>query len=569
MAYSKSPDVYIQEQDLSVYSRGNTTVGAALITPTVKGKVNVPTYINSYNEYLTIFGSSFKSGSDNFEYQGSIFAREYFANGGDGLLVTRIGTGSYAPATGSILATGSVSLFVLETLSDGLVMNNTGGEIPLSNGQLISGSENSIRWEIPAVNTSRGTFDLLIRRGDDNNVRKIILESYTNLSLDPNADNYISKVIGDSVSYYDATNSFIASSGSFDINSNQVRVKEVNVQMYDMLNPDGTIKAMYTASLPLVGTSGSFGGGSDGALLHPQKFYDQISSVNSQGFSSSTNAYNAPIDLLSNTDEYEFNILFTPGICASSHPTIVEAALAMCEERGDALYIVDPTVYGETVQTAITQASGYDSSYGAMYYPWLQIKSPATSKSNWVPPSTLIGGVMAFSDSVSDVWMAPAGFKRGGIPNVIKAERKLSKENRDDLYEGNVNPIATFPNEGLVVYGQKTLQFRQTALDRINVRRLLVKAKTFVKKEALKLLFENNTQITRQGFLNVVNPYFENIQQRQGLYAFQVIMDERLNTNEVIDRNELRGLIRLQPSKTIEAVDITFSITPTGVAFNQ
>lgn len=568
MALNKSAGVYITENDVSIYSRGNAPVGAALITPTVKGRSFVPTVVTSFDEYLKTFGSSYRSGSDNYEYLGSIAAREYFSNGGDALLVTKISTGSYAPASSNIVS-ASTTLFVLETLSDGAIMNNSGSEIALSSGSLVSGSADNIRWEISGVNASRGTFDVVIRRGDDSNNKKIVLESFTQCSLDPNSTNYIANRIGDEVDVYDATNAQLATSGSYSLKSGYVRVKSVNVKMYDMLNPDGTLKTIYTGSLPVSGTSGSFSGASDGALAHPQKFFHEISGTNSQGFTSTTTAYETAINLLSNTDEYDFDVLFLPAITAESHPTVVQSALAMCEARGDAMAIIDPTLFGSGQAEAIDQASGYNSSYGAMYYPWVQLKSPSSTKVNWCPPSTVIAGVLAFNDSVGEHYSAPAGLNRGGLPNVIKAEVKLSKANRDSLYDGNVNPIASFPNSGVVTWGQKTLQFRQTALDRINVRRLLSKAKKFVKQEGNKLLFEANTQLTRLKFLNAVNPYFETIQQRQGLYAFQVKMDEDLNTNEVIDRNELIGQIVLQPAKTIEFINIEFGLTPTGVTFFQ
>ena len=556
MALYKSAGVYITENDFSIYQRGNASVGAALVTPTVKGKSFVPTLVNSFDEYLKIFGSTFKSGSDNYEYLGSIAAREYFSNGGDSLLVTKISTGSYAPATSNIVS-ASTTLFTLETLSDGAIMNNSGSEIALSSGSLVSGSVDNIRWEVTGINPSRGTFDVLIRRGDDSNNRKTILESFSQCSLDPNATNYVARKIGDAIGVYDATNAQIASSGSYELRSNYVRVKSVNVTMYDMLNPDGTLKTIYTASLPISGSSGSFSGASDGALSHPQKFFDQISSTNSQGFGASTTAYSTALNLLSNSDEYDFDLLLIPGITAETHPSVVQSAIAMCEARGDAMVIVDPTSFASTVGEATDQASGFDSSYAAMYFPWIQLKSSSTNKINWCPPSVVIGGVYAFNDTVGEPYYAPAGLNRGGIPNVIKTELKLSKANRDTLYEKNVNPIASFPNSGVVTWGQKTLQFKQTALDRINVRRLLIKAKKFVKAEGLKLLFENNTQRTRLKFLNAVNPYFENIQQKQGLYAFRVEMDEELNTNEVVDRNELIGRILLQPAKSVSYTHLT------------
>ena len=205
----------------------------------------------------------------------------------------------------------------------------------------------------------------------------------------------------------------------------------------------------------------------------------------------------------------------------------------------------------------------------AMYYPWTQIYDSGVGNYVWIPPSTLIGGVYAFNDATSAEWFAPAGLNRGGIDMATQAERKLTHGNRDTLYEGNINPIATFPNSGVVVWGQKTLQKKASALDRVNVRRLLIAAKKFIASATRYLVFEQNTSATRNRFLNIVNPYLESVQQRQGLYAFKVVMDETNNTPDVIDRNQMVGQIFLQPSKTAEFIIIDFNILPTGAAFPE
>ena len=179
----------------------------------------------------------------------------------------------------------------------------------------------------------------------------------------------------------------------------------------------------------------------------------------------------------------------------------------------------------------------------------------------------MIPGVYAFNDRVAAPWFAPAGLNRGGIDMAIRAERKLTQTNRDDLYDSNVNPIATFPNTGVTVYGQKTMQKKASALDRVNVRRLLIAAKKFIASTTKFLVFENNTAATRNRFLSIVNPYFENVQQRQGLYAFKVVMDDSNNTPDVIDRNQMVGQIFLQPAKAAEFIIIDFNILPTGAAF--
>jgi len=187
----------------------------------------------------------------------------------------------------------------------------------------------------------------------------------------------------------------------------------------------------------------------------------------------------------------------------------------------------------------------------------------------WVPPSVVMAGVFAFNDKVAAEWFAPAGLNRGGIDEAIQVEKRLSKSNRDDLYDGRVNPIAMFPGQGIVAFGQKTLQIKTSALDRINVRRLLIAVKKFLASAANFLVFEQNVESTRQRFLNIANPYLASIQERSGLYAFKVVMDASNNTPDMIDRNILVGQIYLQPTRTAEFISLEFNILPTGATFPE
>jgi phage tail sheath protein FI len=177
-------------------------------------------------------------------------------------------------------------------------------------------------------------------------------------------------------------------------------------------------------------------------------------------------------------------------------------------------------------------------------------------------------GIFAANDAVAAEWFAPAGLNRGGIVGAVSVLNRLTHSERDELYEGKVNPIASFPGEGIVAFGQKTLQEKSSALDRINVRRLLIKVKKYIASTSRYLVFEQNTATTRSRFLNTVNPYLEGIQQRQGLFAFRVVMDESNNTPDVIDRNILAGQIFLQPTRTAEFIVLDFNILPTGASFS-
>jgi phage tail sheath protein FI len=240
----------------------------------------------------------------------------------------------------------------------------------------------------------------------------------------------------------------------------------------------------------------------------------------------------------------------------------------MVEDRQDCFYIADFTDYDSSITTATEQAQAVDSNYAACYYPWMKTIDSNTNKLTTVPPSTLLPAVFASSDRLSAEWFAPAGLNRGGITGAVSVLNRLTHAERDILYENKVNPIATFPGQGIVAFGQKTLQDRASALDRINVRRLLITMKKFIASTSRYLVFEQNTTETRARFINTVTPYLEGIQQRQGLYAFNVVMDESNNTPDVIDRNILAGAIFLQPTKTAEFIVIDFNILPTGASFS-
>jgi hypothetical protein len=693
-----SPGVLARENDSSQVRQQPVVVGAAIIGPTPKGPIEIPTVVTSYSDYVSKFGDveSITSASvtTNYSYFTGISVYNYFVNGGQSMLVTRIVSGSYTAAAssnitnnavtvGGVLATGSYTFinptlplaeyrvtdnssivyrfiatqsgapaddidgnlyffasgssasvtaatlatkinltissvvsasangatfslsgstagagyngvtfstgsstsfstqftlgggvngtgtsvaFVLETLSKGTVANSTSPEI---SGSLTSGSKDNLRWEIVSPNTASGTFTLLIRQGNDQSPNnKTIIEQFTNLSLDPFADNYIANVIGDYTYTYVTDNgtAYLQITGSYPNASRYVRVKSVNYTTPNYLNSYGAVSvASYTASLPTAG-SGSFGG-AVGAVSTSSLFYDGITNTNSQGLVAAN--YTNAIALLANKDDYQYNVLLTPGLINnfSSHVSAQSTIIGNTLNRGDALYVMDLVEYGSTVATVSGKAAAQDTSYAAAYWPWVQVQDPATGKNVWVPASTMIGGVYAYNDRVAEPWFAPAGINRGGLSTVIRAERKLAQSDRDTLYQNKVNPIATFPGQGVVVYGQKTLQAKPSALDRVNVRRLLIALKSYISQVANNLIFEQNTTATRNAFLGQVNPYLASVQQRQGLYAFKVVMDDTNNTPDVIDRNQLIGQIYLQPTKTAEFIYLDFNITPTGVSF--
>jgi len=581
-----SPGVLARENDQSFIGARPVTFGAAIIGAAVKGPVNIPTAVSTFSQYEAIFGGAVESGSQYYTYLNSIAARNYFANGGESLLVTRVVTGSFTSAFTSGSAAGpnqsgimanawqdnaatqyQKQSFVLKTISEGELMNSFS---PVTaNGSLPSGSADNLRWEIATTNTSSGQFSLLIRRGNDINNQKAILETYNNLSMDPTAPNYVGKVIGDT--YFtvesDGPDYYVKTNGNYPRRSAYVYVESVGTPTPQYFNNDGSVKPQFTGSLPLVG-SGSFAAATGKNIENNDaKFNESITAANIQGIAPA--GYTQTIALLNNKDDYQFNVISAPGLNGVDHGTQVNSLVALAQNRTDCLAVIDLIGYNSSVNQVTTQASSYDTSYAAAYWPWLQTIDAVTGQTVWAPASTYIPAVYAFTDASADPWFAPAGLVRGALGSVVRAERKLTSGNRDTLYEANVNPIATFPGSGVVVFGQKTLQKRASALDRVNVRRLLIALKSYIVQVSDGLVFEQNTNSTRNNFLAQVNPYLESVQQRQGLYAFKVVMDASNNTPDVIDRNELVGQIYLQPTKTAEFVILDFNVLPTGATFPE
>ena len=564
-----SPGVFQQETDQSLYATSPQVVGTAIVGPTVLGVPFVPTYVTTYSQYQTLFGDIFKSGSYYYEYFTSMAAREYFNNGGKTLLVTRIISGSgslstYATSSAFTISGSNANLasttqsVVFEALAWGDLQNNSGSE---TSGALDSGSIYNVRYEITNVDSGSGQFTVLVRRGDDNAGLKNVLETWSNVCLDPQLPNFISRIIGDFKPVPDVTLGTVTVTGSFANQSRYIRVKSVNV-IADSIDNNGNFKPSGTGSLP-ANQSGSFSGGV-AATSTGSAFNENVTLSNIQGFAQSD--YVNGINMLTDKEGVQFNVLLVPGAGLGA-TTVANKAITTVENRGDAIAILDAGIYGTAISGAVTSAATQQSSYGATYYPWVKLYSPGLGKAVWCPPSTVVGGVLAFNDSVTAEWFAPAGLNRGGVPSVVSTERRLPQTDRDTLYVGRVNPIANFPGVGTAVWGQKTLQKKASSLDRVNVRRLMIALKGFIGGVARTLVFEQNTTATRNRFLAQVNPYLSSVVQRQGLYAYKVIMDATNNTAEVIDRNQLVGQIYIQPTKTAEFIILNFNLLPTGATF--
>jgi hypothetical protein len=701
-----SPGVLAIENDQSFITEQPIQAGAAIIGPTVKGKVGIPTLVTTYSDYLNKFGATFLSGSQTYSYLTSISAYNYFNRGGTSLLVTRVVSGStitdWTPASSSLIPTsnaatsasatidltfisasvasvgsssfnlngttlyftgsattnatnviyintgsfsnqpllvddyvvsssavlavsssvapyssslqfisssinspnlvltstnpnglagnfyyytsGSTTVyfsggtntesFILETLSEGEIMNSVGPTG--SNGTLLSGSADNLRWQVTAQDISNGTFTLILRQGNDNNTSLSILETWSNLSLDPFASNYIERVIGnqvETVAFDSSTNEYyIQLVGNYSNMSRYVRVKQVNYTTPNYFDNNGNPKAEYTGSIPTA-SLGVFGDGKGKNIPTgiAGNYYDNISNTNIQGLTAAS--YVESIALLANQDAYNYNFITAPGLIGdpanfATHYPVVQQLVDMVQTRGDAMAVIDLVGYNSNILPVTANAANFsNTSYAAAYWPWLKTVDPDSGNQVWTPAATMIPGVYAFNDNVAFPWFAPAGTNRGVITNAIQAERVLTQGNRDLLYQNNVNSIATFPNTGIVVFGQKTLQKKKSALDRVNVRRLLIELKNYISQVADTFVFEQNTVTTRNNFLAIINPYLSSVQQQQGLTAFRVVMDESNNPPSVVDNNQLIGQIYLQPTKTVEFIILDFNILPTGATF--
>ena len=566
-----SPGVFQNENVPTTLEAAAAPIGAAIIGPAVKGPVGIPTQVTTYSDYLTKFGGGIVSGGIEYSYFTGISAQNYFKQGGSNLLVTRVASGSFTAASssaivsGSDLGTGTNNVFTLKTISQGEVQNT--GDAEGTGGALTNGTSDNLRFEISNVDSGSGIFTLLIRQGNDRTADKNVLETWRGVSLDPKRADYIAKVIGNqeySVGL-DGTDAYVSVTGEYPNKSKYVIVSAVNKPTPDYLDGAGNFKAEFTSSLPKA-QSGSFGGATGNLFAAGEvKWYKDITASNIQGLKADD--YTASINLLRNKDQYAFNVISVPGLVYSQNSATLNTLITNTTTRGDSILPIDLTAYGASTSAAITEANNLNSNYAAAYWPWLLVKDENTNANVWCPASTIIPSVYVYNDNTSEAWFAPAGFTRGTMPNVIAPEKTLPRALRDNLYNAKINPIATFPGTGVVVYGQKTLQSLANATDRVNVRRLLIALKQYIGAVSQNLVFEPNSLQTRNSFLSVVNPYLETVQQNQGLYAFKVVMDASNNGPDVIDRNELRGAIYLQPVKTAEFIVLDFNLLPTGAEF--
>jgi hypothetical protein len=350
---------------------------------------------------------------------------------------------------------------------------------------------------------------------------------------------------------------------------------------------NGTYKTLLDADVRQF--NAPFWGGFDGVdIQKPDPFYNAgIGTSATRDTSYAYNTIERAIDTVSDPEYIDMNLLTMPGL---TNTALTERMIRNSSDRGDALAIIDlPNVYipnheayntdktnriGTTPVQAATNLKNrqIDSSYGATYYPWVQTRDD-NGQLVWIPPTVAMMGVYASSERQSAVWFAPAGFNRGGLSQgaaglpVINVSERLTSKERDTLYDARINPIASFPSSGIVVFGQKTLQERRSALDRINVRRLVIFLKKQIAIASNNILFEQNVQATWNNFIAKVDPILGNVRTQFGITDYKLILDETTTTPDLVDQNVLYAKIIVKPAKAIEFIAIDFVVTNSGAGF--
>jgi len=332
-----------------------------------------------------------------------------------------------------------------------------------------------------------------------------------------------------------------------------------------------------------------FWGGFDALdIKQPNPFYNEGIGVD-ETTSYTYNTLKRALDTIADPEFINMNLLAVPGV---TNTTLTTHMINICEERADALAVIDlPDVYVPAHEQRLTKVQRrratpssaaialkdrrLDSSYGCTYYPWVQTRDEGTGQLVWLPPSAVMMGVFASSQAASDLWFAPAGFNRGGLTDgaggltVVNVTERLSAKDRDTLYENRINPIASFPSSGIVVFGQKTLQESQSSLDRVNVRRLVIYLKKQISILSTRVLFEQNVQATWLRFKGLIEPFLANVQVQFGITDYRLILDESTTTPDLIDQNIMYAKIMIKPAKAIEYIAIDFVIASTGASFDD
>jgi hypothetical protein len=502
-----SPGIYTKETDYSFYVKQISTSICAMVGVAEKGPINRPTLVTSWEQFVTRFGSYI-----NDSYL-AYAARAFFDNGGQVLYVNRIA--HYGDITDKTTLTALKSSATLQdraatpldTLKISAINEGTWGD--------------DISVEIQDGDNDPATeFNLIVRYQGN------IKESFKNLSMDDSKSNFVELAINEKSEY-------------------------ITVEDLDSASPAPDDR-------PAVG-SYNLAGGDDGLVGLDDNDYIGDASQH--------------LGLYALDEIDALNLLLVPGVTTAA---VIQAGIGYCEGRKDLMLIADSPMGLEPTEVVdfrkgqgVYTHAAFNSSYAALYYPWLQISDPVTGKKKLIPPSGAVAGCYARSDRKSRVWYAPAGIDRGRIFNVLSLEYNTSRGERDVLYPEGINVIASFPDSGINIWGQRTLLSQPSAIDRINVRRLMMYIEEAVAESSRFVVFEPNNPQTWRALIRLINPFLQDIKDNGGLYDYRVQCDEETNTPAVIDRNELVARIFVKPTKTAEFIELNFVLTSTGADFTE
>jgi phage tail sheath protein FI len=513
-----SPGVYPRETDFSFYVKQISTSSAAMVGVAEKGPINKPTLVTSWEQFLKTFGGYINEGYLAYA------ARSFFDNGGSVLYVCRVA--HYADPTDRNTLTGQKAMTKLVSQMDMYLLNGDPDPLPPQEVYDVFAINegiwaNRLEVQIENVGLSGGTFHLsVIYKGET-------VERFTDVSSDENATGFV-----------------------------ELRVNGVSdyITIHDIWEPVGDT-GMGT---PRAGTY-ALSGGDNGLVDMADSDYIGDPSQHTGLF-----AFDE-IDAL--------NLLMVPGVTTVP---VINAGIGYAEIRKDLLFIADAPPMLEPLDVVNFRKgqgtythTAFNSSYAALYYPWLEISDPVTAKKKNIPPSGAVAGCCARSDQKTHVWWAPAGIDRGRIFNALTVTYKTSRGERDVLYPEGINTIAVFPDTGINIWGQKTLQSQPSAVDRVNVRRLMMYIEEAISESSRFVVFEPNNPQTWRSLGRLVNPFLQDIKEKGGLYDYAFQCDEETNTPVVIDRNEMMARVFVKPTKTAEFIELNFILSGTGAVFSE
>lgn len=609
-----SPGVFDREQDYSTNVVAVSTASLGLIGTFNKGPIGVPTLITSSPELVSTFGTSIKESI-------SWLSARAFLRYGSKLWVTRVAGSSAATAKGTILDNNNKPFIKVEAKDPGTFYNTKTQVVVALRDQLKRTFSLNVYYDGLVVESYTDVSFLISDSAYFVNIINdassyIQVEDVSELGSMPDFQSAACYLLGGNDGIIQ-TNVSVSKSATCLIGDEEHQDQQITL----MCNTIGAAGNSYTVSLTKPETADTelqvalnkkeilivLGTDSVGVLDPKQNTVREIAYrlSNLANFSViKTNKLDAVIsiennttyqftggqdavdsdgvgereiykalELYSNPEHININLLCIPGY---AYPAAIKRALTLCEDRGDCFFLVDPP-FGLTRNQVVDWHNGnngefaaFNSSFGSLYWPWVQEFDEYINQYRWLPPSGIIAGQYAYNDSVGEPWFAPAGLNRGLLQNAIKVEAEMTQADRDVLYsDGNcINPIANFEGIGIAIWGQKTLQRKSSALDRVNVRRLLLYIRKAIALSSKYVLFEQNDYLTWGNWIGMVTPFMQNILSRRGVYAFKIVMDSTTVTQEHIDANTMPGVIWLQPTKTAEFIPLDFILTKTGASFD-